>query len=84
MRKVYDGIVAELRSEITRLKIERAVKARQDPEHAATEADTIMSLTRMEEKKSSVENKAAAEKDKRIVEYIKFLISQTANNEFTL
>jgi len=75
MRKVYDGIVAELRSEITRLKIERAVEDRQDPENATFEADKTMSLTRMEEKKISVHNKAVAEKDKRIVEYIKFLIA---------
>lgn len=43
-----------------------------------------MSMTRMKEKKISVVKREQAEKDKRILEYIKYLIGQQANNEFLL
>ena len=43
-----------------------------------------MSLTRMKEKKISQEKKDKEEKDRRILEYIKYLIGQQANNEFQL
>lgn len=42
MRKVYDSIVAEVRSEIRRLKIERQIKNGHDPLTAALDAEKHM------------------------------------------
>ena len=38
----------------------------------------------MKEKKVTTQKRAEKLKDKRIVDYIKYLIGQTANNDFTL
>lgn len=74
MRRVYDGIVSDIRSELTRLRIERSVDGGKDPGVAATDAQKLMSITRMKEKKVAAERQATIEKDGRIVEYVKYLI----------
>ena len=55
-----------------------------DIDQAETMIEQAMSLTHMKEKKMTTEKRAAQVKDKRIVDYIKYLIGQTANNDFTL
>ena len=48
----------------------------EDPEELNLDANKTMSLTRMKEKKISTEKREAEEKDRRILEYIKYLIGQ--------
>ena len=81
MRKVYDRVVAEIRQDIINRRMEKNARG-----EAVTEAEAVkgMSLTKMKETKVSTEQKVALDKDKRIVEYVKYLIGQTANNEFVL
>ena len=55
-----------------------------DADKAELEAEKLTSVTRMKEMKMTVQRRAAKNKDKRIVEYIKYLIGQTTNNEFTI
>ena len=78
MRKVYDRIIMECRQEI--------MERRQASGRGVTEDQAYqdMCLTKMKEKKISVVKEVEKEKDKRIIEYIKYLIGQTANNDFIL
>ena len=82
-RLVYDMIVAQLRTEIA-MKFVSEAKANADERQAEIDAEKSMSLTKMKETKFAYEGKLKAEKDARIIEYIKYLIGQTKNNEFVL
>lgn len=84
MRRVYDGIVSDIRVELTKQRISRAIEEGNDLSLATTEADKLMSITKMKEKKVSAEKEATIEKDGRIVEYVKYLIGQTQNNDYVL
>ena len=53
-------------------------------EDATVAANKAMSMTRMEESKVSNKKRVMAEKDREIVEYIKYLIGKTVNNDFEL
>ena len=76
MRKVYDSIVAQLRAQIfeQRLASARERMNTDDGEELAGDADKTMSLTRMKEKKIATVKREQAVKDRRILEYIKYLI----------
>ena len=73
-----------MRAEIYEQKLELAVMRMDtdDEEEHHNDANKTMSLTRMKEKKISTVKRDMALKDKRILDYIKYLIGQQGNNEF--
>ena len=55
-----------------------------DGEELEKDANKTMSITRMKEKKIATVKRDQEVKDRRILEYIKYLIGQQANKEFQL
>lgn len=48
------------------------------------DAETTMCITKMKEQKAATSKRVLEVKDKRIIDYIKYLIGQQANNDFVL
>ena len=84
MRKIYNEYVAEVRAQLVAKRIEKLKENGMSEAEAMDAAIKAMSVTKIEETKVSYQRRAEAEKDCRIVDYIKYLIGETVNNDFEL
>ena len=84
MRKVYDDYIAVVRNKITSKITDNMLAKGFSEEEAHQAAILSLSVTKMEETKVAYQNRRNKEQDRRIIEYIKYLIGETVNNDFVL